>query len=396
MWLDRHGLLRPDWEARVRGRGLVYADTVHPDGVSRRYWDESHSYVLTATEVNHLEAVTEELHRICLIAAQHVVAHRRYHDLGIPDALVPAIEATWEADAPSIYGRLDLSWPGGLAPPKLLEYNADTPTGLIEAAITQYDWLGDCFANGDQWNSLHERLIARWAALAAVRPSGVPVHFLYTTADPLGEDMMTVCYLADTAMQAALRTVVLAIDDLGYDVATDTFVDLEDTQMRTAFKLYPWEWLYAERDGMHVLDRCGQGVDVWIEPAWKLLLSSKGLLAVLWELFPAHPNLLPAYLGTHPLSSYVTKPLFGREGRGVRVVAGNVEQVPSTSTNGRYTGGYVTQALALLPDLGAGHICLGSWLIDGHAAGLGIRESMGPVTDNVSRFVPHRIEDPSV
>jgi glutathionylspermidine synthase len=32
---------------------------------------------------------------------------------------------------------------------------------------------------------------------------------------------------------------------------------------------------------------------------------------------------------------------------------------------------------------------LGSWLIDGEPAGMGIRESSGPVTTNTSRFVPH-------
>jgi len=32
---------------------------------------------------------------------------------------------------------------------------------------------------------------------------------------------------------------------------------------------------------------------------------------------------------------------------------------------------------------------LGSWVIDGESAGLGIRESDGPVTNNLSRFVPH-------
>jgi glutathionylspermidine synthase len=35
---------------------------------------------------------------------------------------------------------------------------------------------------------------------------------------------------------------------------------------------------------------------------------------------------------------------------------------------------------------------LGSWLIDGVAAGIGIRESSTPVTNNLSRFVPHLFE----
>ena len=54
--------------------------------------------------------------------------------------------------------------------------------------------------------------------------------------------------------------------------------------------------------------------------------STKGLLPILWSLFPHHPNLLPAYwtkaeaeaaLGKH----FVEKPLLGREGQNVSIHA---------------------------------------------------------------------------
>jgi glutathionylspermidine synthase len=35
---------------------------------------------------------------------------------------------------------------------------------------------------------------------------------------------------------------------------------------------------------------------------------------------------------------------------------------------------------------------LGAWVVDGEPAGLGIRESDGLVTDNLSFFVPHTID----
>ena len=47
----------------------------------------------------------------------------------------------------------------GKAPPRLLEYNADTPTALLEASVAQWFWLQDCFPTADQFNSIHERLI---------------------------------------------------------------------------------------------------------------------------------------------------------------------------------------------------------------------------------------------
>ena len=97
--------------------------------------------------------------------------------------------------------------------------------------------------------------------------------------------------------------------------------------IRACFKLYPWEWLASDAFGPQVLETLdnggGTGTTCWIEPAWKMLLSNKALLAVLWELYPGHPNLLPAYLdGPRDLApgrGYVAKPLLGREGAGVTV-----------------------------------------------------------------------------
>lgn len=128
----------------------------------------------------------------------------------------------------------------------------------------------------------------------------------------------------------------------------------------------------------------------WMEPAWNMLLANKGLLAILWEMFPHHPNLLPAYLGNpRDLRSYAKKPLFSREGANVTLIqdARTVER-----TDGDYgEEGYVYQALRLLPEFDGVHPVLGSWLIDGEPAGMGIRESLALVTDDRSRFVPHVI-----
>ncbi len=59
--------------------------------------------------------------------------------------------------------------------------------------------------------------------------------------------------------------------------------------------------------------------------------------------------------------------------------------------------GFVRQALAPLPDFagvdGSHHPLLGVWMVDGEAAGLGVRESDGLITDNQSYFAPHCIID---
>lgn len=118
-----------------------------------------------------------------------------------------------------------------------------------------------------------------------------------------------------------------------------------------------------------------------------MILSNKAILPLLWEWYPEHPNLLPAYTSPERLgSSFVKKPIFGREGSNVTmVVKGN-----ELTTDGSYgVEGYVYQALEIPRLFGNNYPVIGSWVVHGEAAGIGIRESDGPITRNTSRFVPH-------
>src|SRR5882762_7372071 len=128
---------RDDWQQKVASAGLVYHSPVGEDFDSpkpdRPYWDESACYRFSAAEIDTLEAAGNTLQKMCLEAAQHIIDKKRYAELAIPAAAIPAIEWAWENEPPAIYGRFDVAW-NGEGPPKLLEYNADTPTSLLEAA----------------------------------------------------------------------------------------------------------------------------------------------------------------------------------------------------------------------------------------------------------------------
>ncbi|WP_435643137.1 glutathionylspermidine synthase family protein [Streptomyces sp. H49] len=384
---------RPGWQRTVEEQGLIYPLTRHPDGSLRPYWDESAYYVFSLAEIEALEETVAELHTMCLAAAGHMVAHGRLADLGITDPrLAAAVTESWHrrAELPSFYGRFDLRY-DGTDPAKLLEYNADTPTSLVEAASPQWFWMEDRFPGADQWNSLHERLVESWRRQAALLPPGSPLHFAHSAADELGEDLMTVAYLKETAQQAGLETDWLAMEEIGWDTLSGRFVDNRLRFIRSIFKLYPWEWLTTDAFGGHVLDTLdnggGSGSTLWIEPAWKMLLSNKALLAVLWELYPGHPNLLPAHLdGPRDLTAtgYVAKPLLGREGEGITLH-------PPGSASATRPDACCYQQLAPLPVFDGNHVVLGAWVVDGEPAGLGIRESAGPVTDEYARFLPHVI-----
>jgi glutathionylspermidine synthase len=364
---------RDHWQAKVEAAGLTWHSA--PPAV---YWDESAFYELTSKDVEVLEASTNELAGMTLHAAQHIIDNKLYAEMAIPAAAVAMIENSWEADPPSVYGRFDLAYDGS-HPPKLLEYNADTPTSLLEAAVVQWYWLQDLFPSGDQFNSIHERLIARWRELTAYLPDR---HVDFCSIDDT-EDGMTVAYLEDTARQADLTASIFPVEEIGWNGLH--FTGPDERRLGAVFKLYPWEWMVREEFGQHL----GKDRTMWIEPPWKMLLSNKGFLPVLWKLYPGHPNLLEArFENPGGMAAWIKKPLLGREGANLTLHQAGVD----LETGGSYGAeGFVFQELAPPSRFNGMHAVLGSWLISEGSSGIGIRESESPIITNTSRFVPHLI-----
>jgi glutathionylspermidine synthase len=367
---------RSNWVEKVESLGLTYHTAEVP------YWFESAYYGFSLQEIEQIEQATAELWELCLHAVQYTIDHDLWHLFKIPASWGPIIRKSWDQNQPSIYGRFDLAF--SQDQPKLLEFNADTPTSLFEASIVQWCWLQDMDSTKDQFNSLHEKLVAHWKSLSGdCRDS--TLHFSLVK-DNL-EDLVNVEYLRECATEAGLTTALLYIDDIGWDKRDLAFVDLDNQPIRRVFKLYPWEWLIREAFAPHLLldnqDTC------WIEPAWKMILSNKAILALLWQLFPNHPNLLPAFFDQAGMSRYVKKPLLSREGANISIVWDG-EDLQSSS--GEYGAeGFVYQQYFPLPSFQNNHPVIGSWIIGGEPAGIGIRESCGLITDNYSRFVPHLI-----
>ena len=367
---------RAHWEARVEAAGLTW----HSTGESQKvYWNESAFYELSANEVEVLESSTNQLAKMTLHAAGHIIENKLYAKMGIPDNAIPLIESSWEAEPPSLYGRFDLAYDGS-HPPKLLEYNADTPTSLLEAAVVQWHWLQDLFPSRDQFNSIHDRLIARWKELGPYLPDQ---RVNFCSIDD-AEDGMTVTYLLDTAQQAGLTASIFPIDEIGWNGVN--FVTPDDLPLGAVFKLYPWEWMVREDFGKHL----GKDRSIWMEPPWKMLLSNKGILPILWELYPEHPNLLEArFRDAGEMAAWIRKPMLGREGANITLHQAGID----IETGGSYgTEGFIFQELAPRTCFDGIHAVIGSWVIghdDGSACGIGIRESESPIITNTSRFVPH-------
>jgi glutathionylspermidine synthase len=376
---------RRDWQTTAEKHGF---DFHSPEGTA--YWDETACYRFTLEQIERdLEAPAEEVEQMCLsIVDEAVRSETILRRLAVPEAFWDYVAASWRNQERNLYGRMDFAYDGS-GPARLYEYNADTPTSLYESAVFQWLWLeqmrdrGELKRDSDQFNSLHERLIEAW------RNIGVHGHLHLAAVGSSREDFGTIAYLADCANQAGLHTSMIAIEDIGVS-ADRRFTDRDDRVIDTLFKLYPWEWLMRESFSRHIP---GSGCR-FIEPAWKSILSNKGLLALLWERFPGHPNLLPAYFDGDPRASdlpsrYVRKPLYSREGANVTVVDRRWKQ-PIEANSGTYgEEGHVVQAFHALPTFGSCRPMCGIWIVASQAAGLGIREDMSAITTDAARFVPH-------
>jgi glutathionylspermidine synthase len=376
---------RPDWRDQAAQVGFDF-HTI--DGAP--YWDETAYYGFTLEEIERdIEAPTADLDAMCReLVGRAVNDERMLRVLRIPERFWTYLAASWKRADPSLYGRFDLRYDGN-GPAKLLEYNADTPTAVFETAVFQWLWLEQAIADNvtpehaDQFNSLHERLIAGWSTIGR----GRTLHLAGMTDN--AEDFGTMSYMADCARQAGLQTVVLAMDDIGRQ-PSGGFVDLHNRPIDLMFKLYPWEWMMREAFGTALPGASTQ----WVEPPWKAILSNKGILPLLWAMFPRHPNLLPAYFDDDSEAkrvgpSFVRKPLYSREGANVTLV---VEGDTVDADAGPYGAeGFVRQALAPLPEFNGNYTVLGSWIAAGTPCGLSVREDTSPITKNTSRFLPHAI-----
>lgn len=377
--------VRPDWRETAEANGFAFHAAAGDP-----YWDESLAYAFSLAEIEQdIEAASADLHALCLAFVDRAVEDERIlASLQLPEYAWDLIRDSWRRRDPSLYGRLDFSYGGG-GPAKLLEYNADTPTALYESGIFQWLWFEDLLnrrhlpEGTDQFNAVHERLVAR---LREMPGDGTLALTAYADSP---EDRGTVAYLEDCARQAGLSTRFLDLGDIGLD-AQGRFVDRVQSPISRLFKLYPWEWAFADAFGAALATTATR----FVEPPWKAILSNKGLLPHLFAMAPNHPNVLPAYFETDPAraalgTSFVRKPLFSREGANVLMVENGTVLAQDRGPYG--AEGHIRQALAPLPDFSGYRPLVGSWIVGDEPAGLCIRESGGPITTDAARFVPHYI-----
>jgi len=387
---------RPDLVQKAEAAGFTFHAMY-----GEPYWDEDTVYEFTLAQVeNDIEDPATELHEMCRHAADHIVASEELMErLAIPRAHWDLVAESWQSDQPELYGRFDLIYDGH-DPAKMIEYNADTPTALFESASFQWTWFEDMVASGalppdsDQFNGIFEALTARFKHIF---PRDTNIHF--TAIETLVEDYATVEMMAYAARAADMGAHFVNLEQIGITPAGQ-FSDAEARVIGKLFKLYPWEDLLRDDFAVHLATaQCK-----FIEPAWKAVVSNKGLLPVLWRLFEGHPNLLPSFFADEIAAGSdavtraqdalargtVTKPIFGREGASVAIMRGN-EMIEASTEQDYADHPMIVQAYAEMPVFDGYRPIIGAWIVGKTCVGMGLREDRSRITQNLSRFKPHYI-----
>lgn len=367
---------RKDYIKRIEEMGFNF----HTDPELGVYYKEDAYYEFSMEEIEEIEKATNEAYRMYISATEYALKYDLYDVLHIPENMWGAIKDSWERDDLSLLGRFDFLISPEDGKPKILEFNADTPTSLLEASVVQWKWKEEVFPEADQFNSIHERLVNSWIDINQAYNSS---RYYFACCRESLEDHETIQYLLSTAMEAELNTAEVEMEQLLWEESDNCFYSPGGERIETCFKLYPYEWLFAESP------EATKGNIHWIEPLWKAIMSNKALLPIVYQLFPNSPYVLPCKVNNVGMENYCKKPVYSREGANITLVRDGKVLEESTGEYGEE--GYIYQELVDVKPFDGFYPCIGSWIIGGEAAGMGIRDTKTRITNNMSLFTPHVI-----
>jgi glutathionylspermidine synthase len=366
---------RKDWEEKVKQQGFVYYND---------YYKEDACYAFSREEIDNLEEATGEVFDMCCKVMDHLIKspHVLLDKFKIPEQFVQLIIESWKEDEVSIYGRFDFAYDGKNI--KVLEFNADTPTSLLEASVIQWYWLQEFDSKKDQFNSIHDKLVSHASDCKDYLSNKV----FFASIKDSQEDYMTTSYIKDCFIQAGYETEQINVEDISVD-ASGNFCTKSGEEIGSIFKLYPYEWMFHEEFASCLAESIKNGLN-WIEPVYKAIWSNKMFMYYLYDLFPESPYLLKCKLEPSGMENYVAKPILSREGANVTIFK---KEKIIAKTEGEYgEEGFIYQEYFEIPKHNGKTPVIGSWVVGGLPAGIGIRESDNIITDNMANFVPHFFE----
>jgi glutathionylspermidine synthase len=354
-------------------------------------------------EVSEIEAnayadAANELYDMYVEAGDYVIENDLLHDINIPFNLVEIIKESWENDVHwHLYSRFDFA--GGLdgKPIKLLEFNADTPTVLLDTAIAQWAILKkNNMDEAAQFNNIHQAIKENFQRLVTLEESVENFgkyydgwKILFSSVRGAQEDEDTTRYLESIAKEAGFETAFAYMDEIEF--SEDEGIFYNDVNYEFFFKLVPWEDIAIDEGGLAMIltQIVNNKKAIILNPAYTLMFQSKAFMKILWDLFPNHPLLLETDF--EPLDgAYVTKPAFGREGENVIITDEDGEVIDEKDGHYDNFKPIYQEFVELNQDNKGGFYHAGVFFAY-EGCGLGFRKAVRPIIDDDAKFVGHVI-----
>ncbi|MEA3523757.1 MAG: glutathionylspermidine synthase family protein [Campylobacterota bacterium] len=382
--------IKPINDETLEGLGFTW----HTDSDGSKYVSDQLLHVSDAEAEAYYEAANT-LYDMYVEAADYVIENDLFFELGIPFNLIESIKKSWENDVHwHIYGRFDFS--GGIdgAPIKLIEFNADTPTGLFESAILQWALLKhNDMDEARQFNNIYQAIAENFKRLITLYDDTDTFDeiydgwkILFSSVEGDDEEETTTRLLRQIATDAGFVTGFEFLQNTGFD--EEGIHDTNDNPYEYWFKLYPWEDIGSDEPELAVMlnEIMNKQQAIILNPAYTLLFQSKGMLKILCDLFPDSPYLLNTSF--EPLSgAYVEKRVFGREGANTKIVDADGKTLSQTDgPYGNYKAVY-QEYVEFMQDTHGESYQAGVFFAY-EACGLGFRRG-GKIMDNMSKFVGH-------
>jgi glutathionylspermidine synthase len=354
--------------------------------------------LVSDTEAEAYYEAANTLYDMYVQAAEYVIDNDLFFELGIPFNLIEPIKKSWENDVHwHIYGRFDFA--GGIdgEPIKLIEFNADTPTGLYESAVLQWALLKhNGLDEARQFNTIYEAIAQNFRRLITLEgdPDGFEKHYdgwkiLFSSVEGNDEEEITTKLLRQIATDAGFATGFEFLQNVRFD--ENGIYDADGNEFEYWFKLYPWEDIATDEPELAVLlgSIMQNQKAIILNPAYTLLFQSKGMLKILCDLFPESPYLLKTAFEPMEGKKQVEKRMFGREGANTKIIAADGGVL--AETEGPY-GNFrpVYQEYAAFAQDRTGNRYQAGVFFAYEACGLGFRRG-GEILDNMSKFVGHML-----
>ncbi|NBD23140.1 glutathionylspermidine synthase family protein [Paenibacillus glycinis] len=379
--------------ARLNELGFAWADLE-----TEEYWIDQ--IVLMPSETHaELELASAKLWLILDKAVRHLVGKRELYELiGIPEILWDTLDLLPLPPEGLIsrYARFDfaIAADGTI---KLLELNADTPTGYVESAIAT-PWLCEKAGISSPNAKMAELVAAAWAE---ERPEAA-------ACVGYGEHLEDSGTIEALVRHSGLD--VRCVDCLELWVDEGVLKDGTGTAIKRMFALYPKEWLAIDEGGDALLYAVDNGHLALFNAPHSILLQSKGLQAAVWglyelgQLFDAEERktirryMLPTYNKPVFQGSFVSKSMFGREGGSVRLFdkQGQLEVEDRDGFDTSVLFPIVYQKRAELARIrtakGEFHLLTGMFMLNGKPGGM-LGRAGGLITGNTSHFIPLGVKD---